>query len=180
MTFSIGQNFFNDLLESSYKRTPDDKKAIEQTYLLQQRLNSFWQNNDIPVLLKSKELGGNVGVHGNQEALGGPINWQRCGSHNAPGSCKHGCPDEYNFWGTMENNSENKLEKKENFENINEVVEQPEIIEEFTNDVITHKENFSGSTSSIILWSIFGVILIIIVIALVIGYRNRNTHIDYM
>ena len=47
----------------------------------------------------------------------------------------------------MENNSENKLEKKENFENINEVVEQPEIIEEFTNDVITHKENFSGSTS---------------------------------
>ena len=31
MTFSLGQNFFNDLLESSYKRTSDDEKAIEQS-----------------------------------------------------------------------------------------------------------------------------------------------------
>ena len=51
MTFSVGQNFFNDLLQSSDKRTHNDKKAIEQTYLKQKRLNDFWVNNDIPVLV---------------------------------------------------------------------------------------------------------------------------------
>jgi len=174
MTFSIGQNFFNDLLESSDKRTHNDQKAIEQTYLLQKRLNDFWVNNDIPVLLKSKEFGGMVDLLDNPEPLGGHINWQRCGARNAPGSCKHGCPDEYQFWGTTkENKSEIKIDKKENFENINEVVEQPEIIENFTVDnVIGHKENFSGTTS-MTLW----IVLIVVIVLGLGGYlffmRNR-------
>lgn len=161
MTFSIGQNFFNDLLESSDKRTHNDQKAIEQTYLKQKRLNDFWVNNDIPVLLKSKEFGGMHDMFGKQEPLGGHINLLRCGARNAPGSCIHGLPDEYPFWGTTK---ENKQDHKENFENINEAVEQPEIIEKFTvNDVIGHKENFmSGETSTI-------VFIVLIVVFLLLG-----------
>ena len=181
MTFSIGQNFFNELLESSDKITHNDQKAIEQTYLKQKRLNDFWVNNDIPVLLKSREFGGMVDLLGKPEPLGGDINWQRCGARNALGSCIHGCPDEYPFWGTTKENKkenkehkkENKEDKKENFENINEAVEQPEIIEKFTVDeVIGHKENFSGSTS---------MILIVLIVVLVLGLggylfftRNKN------
>ena len=169
MTFSIGQNFFNDLLESSDKRTHNDQKAIEQTYLKQKRLNDFWVNNDIPVLLNSKEFGGMHDLFGKPEPLGGHINWFRCGARNAPGSCIHGCPNEYPFWGTTK---ENKQDQKENFENINETVEQPEIIEKFTVDeVIGQKENFGGSSTSILL-------TIILIIGLVIGLAvyifNKN------
>ena len=79
----------------------------------------------------------------------------RCGTDNLPGSCNHGCPDEYPFWGITKENKEyheeNKQNHKENFENINEVEEQPEIIENFTvEDVIGKKENFSGNTSMIL------------------------------
>ena len=176
MTFSIGQNFFNELLESSDKITHNDKKAIEQTYLKQKRLNDFWVNNDIPVLLKSREFGGMVDLLGKPEPLGGDINWQRCGARNALGSCIHGCPDEYPFWGTTKENKEDKKEnKKENFENINKAVEQPEIIEKFTVDeVIGHKENFSGTTS-MILW----IVLIVVLLGLGLGgflffRRNKN------
>lgn len=183
MTFSIGQNFFNDLLESSDKTTHNDQKAIEQTYLLQKRLNDFWVNNDIPVLLKSKEFGGMVDLLGNAEPSGGHINWQRCGARNAPGSCKYGCPDEYAFWGTPKENKpqdkkqdkkQDKPHKKENFENINnKVIEQPEIIERFTvDDVIGHKENFSGTTT---------ILCIVLIVVLVLGIggflffiRNKN------
>jgi len=170
MTFSIGQNFFNDLLESSDKRTHNDQKAISLTYEKQRRLNDYWVNNDKIVLLKSKQFSGMPDLQGNAEPLGGSINWQLCGARNAPGSCINGCPDEYPFWGTIK---ENKEDKKENFENINEAVEQPEIIEKFTVDeVIGHKENFSGSTS---------MILIVLIVVLVLGLggylfftRNKN------
>ena len=169
MTFSIGQNFFNDLLESSDKRTHNDQKAIEQTYLLQQRLDRFWKNNDIPVLLKSKQFSGMPDLQGNADPLGGSINWQLCGIDNAPGSCINGCPDEYLFWGTTK---ENKKDQKENFENINEAVEQPEIIEKFT--VMDKKENFSGTTS-MTLW----IVLIVVLVLLCLGgflffTRNKN------
>ena len=171
MTFSVGQNFFNDLLQSSDERTHNDQKAIEQTYLKQKRLNDFWVNNDIPVLLKSKEFGGMVDLFGNAEPLGGHINWLRCGARNAPGLGKYCCPDEYPFWGTT---TETKPEKKENFENTNKIVEQPEIIEKFTVDnVINNKENFSSNNTSI-------TFTIILIIALVIGlgvylyYINKN------
>jgi len=171
MTFSIGQNFFNDLLESSDKRTHNDQKAIEQTYLKQKRLNDFWVNNDIPVLLKSKEFGGMHDMFGKPEPLGGHINWLRCGARNAPGSCIHGCPDEYPFWGTTK---ENKQDQKENFENINEAVEQPEIIEKFTvDDVIGQKENFSGTTS-MILWIVLIVVLVLGLGGYLFFTRNKN------
>ena len=172
MTFSIGQNFFNDLLESSDKRTHNDQKAIEQTYLKQKRLNDFWVNNDIPVLLKSKEFGGMVDLLGKPEPLGGHINWQRCGARNAPGSCIHGCPDEYPFWGTTK---ENKEDKKENFENINEAVEQPEIIEKFTvDDVIGHKENFMSGETSIIVWIVLIVVLVVLGVGGFLFFTRKN------
>jgi len=153
MTFSIGQNFFKDLLESSDKITHNDQKAISLTYEKQKRLNNFWKNNDIPVLLKSKQFSGMNNVVGDSEPLGGGINWLRCGTDNLPGSCNHGCPDEYPFWGTTKENKHDHKENVENFENINEVQvqEQPEIIENFTvEDVIGKKENFSGNTSMIL------------------------------
>ena len=171
MTFSIGQNFFNDLLESSDKRTHNDQKAIEQTYQLQLRLDRFWKNNDIPLLLQSQKNGGSIDLFGNKEPLGGGINWQRCGIDNAPGSCINGCPDEYPFWGTTK---ENKEDKKENFENINEPVEQPEIIEKFTVDeVIGHKENFSGTTS-MILWIVLIVVLVLGLGGFLFFMKNKN------
>ena len=169
MTFSIGQNFLNDLLESSDKITHNDKKAIELTYELQKRLNNFFKNNYMPVLLKSKKVSGMTDLQGNPEPLGGYINLLRCGD-NAPGSCVNGCSDEYPFWGTTKENKQEQ--KKENYENINEAVEQPEIIEKFT--VIDQKENFSKNTSTT--W----IILIILIVVLVItgGYlffiKNKN------
>jgi len=171
MTFSIGQNFFNDLLESSDKRTHNDQKAISLTYEKQRRLNDYWVNNDKIVLLKSKQFSGMPDLQGNAEPLGGSINWQLCGARNAPGSCINGCPDEYPFWGTIK---ENKEDKKENFENINEAVEQPEIIEKFTVDeVIGHKENFSGTTS-MILWIVLIVVLVLGLGGYLFFTRNKN------
>ena len=159
MTFSIGQNFFNNLLESSDNTNFNDKKAIEQTYLKQKRLNDFWVNNDIPVLLKSQKFGGMVDLLGNKEPLGGHINLLRCGTRNAPGSCINGCPDEYPFWGETK---ETKQDKEENLENINQVVEQPKIIEKFT--VIDQKENFMSGNTSMIVW------IVIIVVLLLLGF----------
>ena len=110
-------------------------------------------------------------VQGNTEPLGGHINWQRCGARNAPGSCGNGCPDEYAFWGTMK---ESKQDKKENYENINQAVEQPEIIEKFTvDDVIGQKENFSGSTS-MILWIVLIVVLVLGLGGFLFFTRNKN------
>jgi hypothetical protein len=165
MTFSIGQNFFNDLLESSDKRTHNDQKAIELTYLLEKRLCNFWKNNDKPVLLKSKEFSGMKNLLGEPVPLGGEINWQECGIDNAPGSCKHGCSDEYPFWGSVK---ENEIDKKENFENINNIVEQPEIIENFT--ISNKKENFQESTL-ITIFIIF--IVFILCIYLIFKYRKN-------
>lgn len=172
MTFSIGQNFFNDLLESSDKTNYDDKKAIEQTYLKQKRLNDFWVNNDIPVLLKSQEFGGMVDLLGNKEPLGGHINLLRCGTRNAPDSCVNGCPDEYPFW------KETKQNKKEN---INETIEEPKIIENFTIDeIIGNKENFSGTTS-MILWIVLIVVLLLGLGGYLFFIRNKNIKVtDYI
>ena len=175
MTFSIGQNFFNDLLKSADNRTRNDQKAIKQTYDLQQRLNDYWKNNDKPVLLKSKELGGMTDLLGYSEPLGGHINWQRCGITNEPGSCVNGCPDEYQFWETTKENKKEikKEKKKENFEEINEPIEQPEIIEKFT--VMDHKENFGiSNNTSIILIIVLIVILILGLCGFIFLSRNRN------
>ena len=126
MTFSIGQNFFNELLESGNKIAHNnDKKSLSVTYELQKRMATYWKNNDKPVLLKSKQHSGMTDLLGHSEPLGGSINWQRCGTDNAVGSCIHGCPDEYPFWGTTkENKIENEKDKKENFENINEALNE--------------------------------------------------------
>lgn len=172
MTFSIGQNFFNDLLESSDKITNNDQKAISLTYEKQKRLNDFWVNNDIPVLLKSKEFGGMVDLLGKPEPLGGHINNLICGARNAPGSCINGCPDEYPFWGTTK---ENKQDQKENFENINEAIEQPEIIENFTVDnVIGYKENFMSGNMSIIVWIVLILVLVLGVGGFLFFTRNNK------
>lgn len=166
MTFSIGQNFFKDLLESSDKTVNNDKKAIELTYLKQKRLNDFWANNDIPVLLKSKEFGGMVDLLGNSEPLGGHINFQRCGTRNAPGSCVNGCPNEYDFWGiSKDNKPEIKTEIKKP-KNNNNIVEQPNVVENFTiDDIIDKKEYFSENTSNTIV-----IILIIVIVLLIVGF----------
>ena len=164
MTFSIGQNFFNDLLQTSDKITHNDQKAISLTYDLQTRLAHYFQNNEKVVLLKSEEYCGGIDLFGNCEPLGGSINWLRCGTDNLPSSCKDGCPDEFDFWGmSKESKSKIKPDKKENFENINKVVEQPEIIENFTvDDVLGHKENFGDITP------IVTVVCIILFIGLII------------
>ena len=100
MVFSIGQNFFKDLLKSSDKVTHNDQTATEQTYLKQKRLNDYWVNNDLPVLLKSKKYGGITDLLGESEPLGGHINLHMRGARNAPGIHDNGCPSEYPFWKT--------------------------------------------------------------------------------
>jgi hypothetical protein len=178
MTFSIGQNFFNDLLKSSDKRTHNDQKAIEQTAQLQQRLNDFWKNNNKPVLLKSKKVSGMRDLLGNSEPLGGHINWQLCGITNLPHSCKDGCPDEYPFWGTTEVKKEININQKENFEEINEAVEQPEIIEKFTMSDVPGlnygKENFGISNKTSIIIIVLIVVLLLGLCGLIFLNRNKN------
>ena len=170
MTFSIGQNFFKNLLESSNKSTNDiDKKSIKETYQLQKRLQDFFVNNDIPVLLKSQKYSGMKDLLGESEPLGGHINFKRCGARNAPGSCIDGFPDEYNFWGNIISKQDNSKDKKHHYskdeivENFNNIVEQPKLIENFS--IVDHKENFNGNNMSIII-----IIIIILIILITFFY----------
>lgn len=178
MTFSIGQNFFNDLLKSSDKRTHNDQKAISQTYHLQERLNYFWKNNDKPVLLQSQKYSGMSDLAGKSEPLGGHINWHQCGITNAPGSCTNGCPDEYPFWGTIKNipnknpgivigskettqqSPKQKLNKKVDFK------------ENFT--VFDNREDFSSNTTIWTIVIIVSIITILIVILTVISHYSTK------
>ena len=121
-----------------------------------------------------------VDLLGNKEPLGGHINPLRCGARNAPGSCVNGCPNEYLFWGTPNDNKpKNKPENKpvnkpvNKPKNMNEVIDQPEVIENFTvGEVTGRRENFSGNTT---------IALIILIVVLILGLggflfftRNKN------
>ena len=55
---SIGQDFYNDLLNYTNKNTSNDNNSIETSYELQKRLAYFWKHNDLPVLLKSQKFSG--------------------------------------------------------------------------------------------------------------------------
>lgn len=179
MTFSIGQNFFNDLLKSSDKITnyKNPEKAIKLTYDLQVRLADFWKNNDKPLLLKSQLHSGNVDLAGNETPLGGSINFNLCGITNDPNSCKDGCPTEYPFWGTPKEEHKIKDNKQENFENINSnnnqnIIEQPQIVENFTLD---NTENFedNDNTINIILIILTVIIVIFLILGIYLYIRNK-------
>ena len=175
MTFSLGQDFFNELLKSSDKRTHNDEKAISQTYHLQERLNYFWKNNDKPVLLQSQKYSGMSDLAGKSEPLGGQINWQQCGITNAPGSCTGGCSDEYPFWGPVTHTKQNpgivldskektigkKLNDKENFT----------VLHNKENFNIDKKENFNGTDPMV--WII---IILVAIVTIIIGVLILLSH----
>ena len=192
MAFSIGQNFFNDLLKTSNNISQDDNSSINLTYLKQKRLNDYWVNNDIPVLLNSEKYSGIKNLLGKDEPLGGTINLQRCGARNAPGICNNGCPNEYPFWGVSENKEQNVKIKnidennvnnvhnnqyhsanKENFTNISNNKEN------FTN-ISNNKENFTNISNndnnyiSLIIFIVFIIILVAIIGSLC--YSNSSTN----
>lgn len=177
MTFSIGQNFFKDLLESSNKRTDyNDKKSITHSYQLVKRLQDFYVNNNMPILLKSEKYSGMKDLLGETEPLGGHINFRRCGARNAPGSCIDGFPDEYNFWGNIISKQENSKDKKKQDnsnekinENFNNIIEQPKLIENFS--IVDHKENFDGNNKVII---IIIIIILIILITFFIYFKHKS------
>ena len=172
MAFSIGQNFFNDLLTSSGKQVShhNSEEAIKLTYEKQKRLNNFFANNSLPVLLQSQKYSGMRDLEGKKEPLGGHINYLRNGIRNAPGTLA--CSRDYLFWGTTKSNEDkgnnedqdqqdHNQDQQENFEDVNEqtdAIDQSEIIEKFTMD---KKENF-GSSNNLIL-------VIILICAVIFG-----------
>ena len=169
--FSVGQNFFNTLLDYSDKNTDNDNQAIQQAYQLQKRLDNIWANNNKPVLMHSKKFSGIVNNDGNSEPLGGVIDWNECGSRNLQ-NCENGCPDEFSFWG---------FTKDTPVPNTIKPVDESEIVEKFTNEsedtkekfTIDNKENLDGNTTRIIFWVLLP-IGILIFLLLIFGFKIYN------
>ena len=170
MAFSIGQNFFNDLLKSSDKTTINSDNAINETYLKQKRLNDFWVNNDIPVLLKSKKFSGMKDFNGESEPLGGHINWSRDGARNAPGSCKNGCCSEYPFWGSTNNNIVKNKENKENKENF---IETNLNNKEYLTETSNNNDTLQGTIPWIV---IIILILLMLFFTFIVNVKGKNTY----
>lgn len=96
MTFSYGQDFYNDLLKYSDHHSKDDQQAIETAYELQSRLQNYWKNNAFEALKKSEKYSGNVDLNGHKSALGGDLNPFISGINNAPGTPAEA--SEFPFW----------------------------------------------------------------------------------
>ena len=137
MPYSIGQRFWEDILQYSTETAQSGEKAIKDAYQLQVRLNNINANNSLAILLASQEYSGL------NEPLGGPINWSKNGIRNTPGS--PACSPDINFL-KITGEKERKfdpgdivIDEKESFENINNIdsidneVLQNELIEHFTN-----------------------------------------------
>ena len=162
--FSTGQNFNNELLGYSDKVSDSDKKSLETTYKLQQRLTQFHKNNAGSTLLKSQEFSGMVDLMGNTEPLGGHINPLRNGTDNAPGTGLFS--DEFPFWklanGKNEQKNAQKNEQKESFQGTENFVNEtlPVTQEHFTQSPNTD----SAGTIIYILISLLVIVFLVIMI----------------
>lgn len=96
MAYSIGENFFKDMLKNTGNGNSNDT-----AYQLQARLGIYFKNNGGSTLLKSQKYSGQVGLKGENEPLGGPINLRVSGSGNAPGTPF--LSQEFPFWDCNKN-----------------------------------------------------------------------------
>lgn len=176
MPYSIGQRFWEDILQYSTKHTHTDQKAIKEAYDLQLRLNNLAANNPGAILLPSQEYSGIYNNKLEKEPLGGPINPLRNNIRNNGGEF---CSPEFDFQKLGAKKGKNPADDiivdkndsiiTEDFENVVPQL-QNELIEHFTN-----KENFEdgGMNTTIILIGIFVLLLICIIIYIYI-YLSRN------
>ena len=149
-SFSIGQNFFKDLLQYSDKHVKENEQ-ISTTVALQARAASYFKNNTYPTLRKSQQYSGMVDNEG-KNPLGGKIDYKLSGTNNIPSIGI--CSDEFDFWG-KNTVPKPKLHKNVNFTH--------DIKENFGNNLVNIKENFGNETD---MWWI---ILIIVLVILFIG-----------
>lgn len=169
MTFSYGNNFFDDLLNYSDKTTKDDDKSLKQTYELQQRLNNFWANNSLPTLLKSQKFSGETDITGKEKSpLGGSINPLRPGIRNAPGT--PACSDEFDFWNLNDKKHHKKEENnQEDFEIVNNET-NTETKENFTNQNIEYMSNISVP---LYVWIIIILVVLLVLILVFFHYYKK-------
>lgn len=174
MSFSYGNNIFNEILKKSNKLEDTNSSDVhinnnEIAHDLQRRLCHYFGNNPVPILKKSEKYSGIV-KDGKNEPLGGPIDPIRPGINNRPGTLARS--SDFPFWGPTENknvqskktkNVQEKEEKEENEKLNNDKVEK------FTD---YNKENFNMNLSSISIWAIILIIIIIIVIVLLV-FKNK-------
>ena len=98
----MGNNYFDNILnkanklEKDGKEKPENDDPILTAYLLQLRAANWFSNNPGSVLLSSSKYSGLKNEAGNQEPLGGPINFELQNYRNRQGS--KFCSDEYPFW----------------------------------------------------------------------------------
>jgi hypothetical protein len=160
MAYSIGQNFFEDILQYSDKNSKD---TTETAYELQARLGIFFKNNGGPTLLKSEKYSGEVGLNGKKEPLGGPINFARNGYGNAPGTPF--LSSEFPFWSANDEfKVENAKNKIENFGNTN--VANYVDTNDYTSTTSNNKEYFSPDedTLSSVLKILIPILILIIIV----------------
>ena len=107
MAFSIGQNFFNDLLD--YSNNGQSSDNMDTVVALQARLSQFYKNNPGQVLTKSMKFSGEENSLGEKVPLGGQIIYSKSNIGNAQGSNFYS--KEFDFWNCeMGKDSENKKE----------------------------------------------------------------------
>jgi len=166
MSYSYGNNLYNDLLKYANKQG-DDEAAIHKAYHLQSRLHNYYSNNDKPTLLNSQKYSSET-YNGKPVPLGGPIDWEVGGTRNAPKT--PGCPPDFNFWAFKDIPEEKKPVTEKPVTKKNIAAEKHPIKEYFESNLDSnhhhHRHNKkSGSNDySMILWIIIPLIVIILVI----------------
>jgi len=159
MTFSYGQDFYNDLLKFSDHHSKDDQKAIETAYELQSRLQNYWKNNAFEVLKKSEKYSGNVDLNGHKSALGGDLNPFISGINNAPGTPAEA--SEFPFWSLNDKGNIVDTKPKTQDTNIqtNTNIKEDKNLKEYLTD--TGKNSDDGKNDQMYIW-IMGVVIIFI------------------
>lgn len=168
MSFSIGQNFFKDMLHYTDENSKEDHK-VQNAFALQGRACEYFKNNQYPTLYKSQKFSGNVTIDGKPSALGGQINHNESGSGNVPGSGI--CTPEFPFWNFTKPDKSNKKEEYKNsygdesdkFEFYNK--------EHFGKSVNDGNNNKKTNTE---MWIIISIIVIVLLILSYFFFIRKN------
>ena len=179
MVFSLGQDFYGNLLNFSTENTDNDQDAIKQNFKLQLRLSDFFRNNQFQTLYNSQLYSGEKTYLDQPAALGGPINPNVGGATNIPGLGIFA--DEFPFWQmnldkrTPTNPNIMKTDlSKDNLPkllpNESNVQEQPQLLEKFTN--FDRKEYFNDGKT----WALWGIVIGFISIILIFCFIKFVYH----
>ena len=159
MTFahSLGQDFYNDLLNYTNENSLNNNNSIETSYELQKRLADFWKNNGLPTLVKSQKYSGETSLYNKSEPLGGPINLTE--EHNT---------DEFPFWSMKDtshkSNTNETIKTSKSIDNRNETsksIDNNYQKENFTPVEVKEEFNEEGGNIIFIIVMIFIILLLI-------------------